>query len=298
MKISGGTGSIASNHFLGTRNWLKQAGVQNLLTGCYCDYLFKGLALNTVEQKFSRKEKLRAFDFEFYRPCYWPDGPHRNGVMDRLRDCFPEANKPEMAETDWEAVERKRSFPLAYEGDLAQRVIPQRVMPWYPPVVDNDVINVYRKIPSRLKLNGAVFKKAALMSCQRNVRRIPDSNTGAPLEASPLRYSLHRYSSALRNRIHDRLLPRMGTRGSWPNWEYYILRSRIISSLWQRNKGMARDFFLQIVGQDPYSMPVREYRGGKVELFLRLLTLKLWLEQRLPAREVVPVESKMAIRPD
>jgi asparagine synthase (glutamine-hydrolysing) len=297
VKISGGAGCIASNHFLGIRDRLNQTGVQNLLTGCYCDYLFKGLALNTAEQTLTRKERLGAFDYEFYRPCFWPDSPHRDGVRDRLRNRFPEANKPGLTEEDWSAVERKRSFPLACEGDLAQRVIPQRVMPWYLPIVDNDVMDVYRKIPSRLKLNGAVFKQAVLMACDPKVRRIPDSNTGAPLNASPLRYSIHRYASALRNKIHDRLLPRMATRGSWPNWEYYLSHSRVIPSLWMRNHNAARDFFLPLIGRDPYATPLREYRGRKVELFLRLLTLKLWLDQRTQADVRHPIEAGVSIQP-
>jgi len=297
VKISGGAGCIASNHFLGVRDRLNRAGVQNLLTGCYCDYLFKGLALNTAEQALSRKERLVAFDYEFYHPCFWPDGPHRDGVRDRLHNRFPEADKPALTEEDWTAVERKRSFPLACEGDLAQRLIPQRVMPWYLPIVDNDVMDVYRKIPSRLKLNGAIFKQAVLMACDPNVRRIPDSNTGAPLGASPLRYSIHRYVSALRNRIHDKLLPRMATRGSWPNWEYYLSRSRVIPLLWMRNQNAARDFFLRIIGRDPYATPLQEYRGRNVGLFLRMLTLKLWLDQRMQADVRHPVETGVSVQP-
>jgi hypothetical protein len=163
--------------------------------------------------------------------------------------------------------------------------------------VDNEVLAVYRKIPSRHKLNGAVFKQAVLMACDQNVRRIPDSNTGAPLDAGPLRYAVHRYASALRNRIHDKLRPKMATRGSWPNWEYYLPRSRVIASLWMRNHQAARDFFLQVGGQDPYETPIQEYRGRKVELFLRMLTLKLWLDQRTRADVRHPVEVEAPAQP-
>ncbi len=280
VNISGGVGCIASNHFLGIRDWINQTGTQNLLTGCYCDYLFKGLALNTAERKFSRRETLADFRFEFYRPLYWLNSPQRDAVHARLRDTFPEAGRPKLSAEDWSRVERKRSFPLAYEADLTQRVIPQRVMPWYPPIVDNDVMEVYRKIPSQLKLNAAIFKKAVWRVCSPALRRIPDSNTGAPLNTGPLRYAIHRYASALQNRIHHRLLPRMATRGSWPNWEYYLPRSPMIARLWTRNQSAAKDFLTPLVGRDPYAKPLSEYRGRDAELFLRLLTLKLWAEQR------------------
>ena len=105
-----------------------------------------------------------------------------------------------MTERDWLEIERKRSFPFAYEQDLAQRVIPQRLMPWYVPAADNDVIDAYLKIPPQFKLNGSVFRKMLPSICPPAVCRVPDSNTGAPVNASWPSYALHRCRSALRNR--------------------------------------------------------------------------------------------------
>ncbi len=280
VRISGGTGNVASNHFLGIRGRLAQLGIQNLLTGCYCDYLFKGLVLNTAEQRLNRIERLADFNFKFYHPCYWAPTPHREDVEARLRARFPESSKSRLSEEDWLSIQRQRTFPLAYEGDLAQRVIPQRVMPWYLPIADNDVIDVYLKIPSRYKLNASVFRKMVALLCDRDICRIPDSNTGAPVGASGPRYTFHRYLSALRNRITEKVVPRMATRGSWPNWEYYIRHSQVIQSLWTRRNDVARDLFVRVLGSDPFKQPLHAYRGRQVEFFLRLFTQKLWLDQR------------------
>jgi len=280
VRISGGTGNIASNHFLGIRTRLLGLGIQNLLTGCYCDYLLKGLALNTVEQKLTRHERLAPFDFAFYHSCYWDGTTQREAVQERLRTLFPEASRDRLSEEDWFNIQCKRSFPLAYEGDLAQRVIPQRIMPWYLPIVDNDILATYVKIPLRCKLNAALFEKMVLVLCEKKLSHIPDSNTGARVGASGPLYSFHRYLSALQNRISERFLPHMATRGSWPNWEYYISHSGTVQSLWTRRNDAARELFVQLLGHDPLNKPAQAYRGRQVEFFMRLFTLKLWLDER------------------
>ena len=72
------------------------------------------------------------------------------------------------------------------------------------------------------------------------------------------------------------------TEGSWPNWDYYIAQSRKIEALWMRNNEKYRDLFKQILGEDPYEKPINEFNKSesRFSLFLRLLTLKLWFEQR------------------
>lgn len=280
VRISAGMGNIASNHYLGIREHLSRLGIKNLLTGCYCDYLLKGLALNTVERKFTRSEELAGFGFDFYRTCYWAETVHSKNVQARLHALFPEARKEPRSDQDWLHIQQKRTFPLAYEADLAQRVIPQRVIPWYLPIVDNDIIDTYQKMPSRYKLNASIFKKMVLILCKEEVCQIPDCGTGAPVTASWGRHCFHRYLSALRNRINRNLSPRMATRGSWPNWAYYLRHSPKVHSLWARKNETARDLFVRILGTDPFQKSANQYRGREVEFFQRLLTQKLWLDQR------------------
>jgi asparagine synthase (glutamine-hydrolysing) len=281
VRISGGTGCITCNHFLGIRNRLKELGIQSLLTGCYCDYLLKGLALNTAERMVSRTRRLAGFQFEFYDPFSRIAHPYREEVAARLAALFPEATQGRLSEQDWLNVERKRIFPLAYEQDLAQRVIPQRVMPWYLLIVDNDIIETYLKMPSRYKLNASVFKKILTFLDAGKLCAIPDSNTGAPVNASWPSQAWHRYRSSIRNRIDGRFARRMATPGSWPNWRFYLQHSKVIEQLWTRPNPAARTVFTEILGQDPYRKSIQEYAGSDLVLFLRLLTQKLWFDQRI-----------------
>jgi asparagine synthase (glutamine-hydrolysing) len=280
VRISGGTGPITCNHFLGARERLKDLGVQNLLTGCYCDYLLKGLAVNTVESKLTRRQSLGPFQLECYERCSWFESPYRAGVLARLHDRFPEVRQGPLSEADWLNVERKRTFPLAYEVDLAQRVIPQRVMPWYVPIVDNEIIETYLRIPSRYKLNASIFKKMLRLLGPEALGRIPDSNTGAALDASWPWQALCRYGSSLRHRLNQTLSRRMATSGSWPNFHHYFLSSKVIQSLWTRPNPVAAEVLGSILGQNPFDRSIREHVERHLGFFFNLFTQKLWLDQR------------------
>lgn len=280
VRVSGGTGCITCNHFLGARDRLKEAGITNILTGCYCDYLFKGLAFNRREHLFSRSEGLNGFQFEYYDSFHWLETPWREEVMARLKTRFPESTMPRLSETDWLEVERKRTFPLAYEQDLAQRVIPQRLMPWFVPAVDNDLIDAYLSIPTRFKLNGSVFRKMLPLICRAEICSIPDNNTGSRLNAAWPTYALARCTSALRNRFTERFQSGMATLGSWPNWRYYLRHSKKFDALWHKPNDAAREIFLSILGKDPYQKDIRYYASEDLALFQRLVTQKLWLDQR------------------
>jgi hypothetical protein len=243
--------------------------------------VLKGLALNKSEHPLTRREQLDTFQYEFYRPCFWPDTSERRAVESRLVELFPETTGGALSEQARLSVERKRTFPLAYEADLAQRIIPQRVMPWFPLMADNDILDVYLRIPSRSKLNASVFRKMLVVLCERELCRIPDSNFGAPVHAGWLRFVLHRYLTALQNKLVTKVHPRLASRGSWPNWEYYVHHSQVLRSLWSRKNGAAQEVFRETLGSDPWARPIEQYRGREAELFLRLLTQKLWLDQRL-----------------
>ena len=281
VRISGGTGCIMNNHFLGIRWDLIRHGIQNILTGCYCDYIFKGLALNVEKWNLRRIQKIGRFHFEFYKSCHWFPSRFREEVNARLHARFPESDTPHLSDADWLDIEQKRTFPLACEVDSAQRLIPQRVMPWYLPACDNDLVEMYLQIPSRYKLNASLFRKMLILLCDQKLCSIPDSNTGAPITASGLNEVLHRYCSAVQNKTIERFPFRLATRKSWPNWEYYIHHSRVVRSLWQRKNEAAKDLLKQIVGSDPWRKDIQEYQGKYVELFLRFWTLKLWLDQRI-----------------
>jgi hypothetical protein len=83
---------------------------------------------------------------------------------------------------------------------------------------------------------------------------------------------------ALRNKYEGKFRPSLATSGSWPNWEYYVHHSSIIQHLWKRNSTDVRELFISLAGFDPFARSIKSYTGREVELFVRLLTLKIWFD--------------------
>jgi hypothetical protein len=174
--------------------------------------------------------------------------------------------------------EKNRIFPLYYEPDNLQRIIPQRTMGWYLPVSDYEIAKIYNRIPAEFKLNGDLYKNFVWDVVKRNIPDIHDANTGTKISASILNTAIMQNWHSLVRKFNS-LFPDIATDGSWPNWNYYIANSSIITELWHAKKNSYKSFISEIINWDPYSIRAQEYSNeGKTKLFLRLLTLKIWVE--------------------
>ncbi len=281
IRIYGGMGSFANNHFLGFRSQLAELGADNILTGFYCDYLFKGLAQNLKKNRYLRTEALGGFSLPTYRPMFWFETKAGMRARARMEDCFPHEFRQYATDKDRLEIESRRIFPLAYEPDNAEATVPQRVMPWFLPIVDNQIIDVYLRIPPRMKPNASVYSKMVAIVTGPEVTGIPDANTGSPVDASLFRQCLSRNAQSIRERIRRRLSPRIATSDSWPNWNYYAAHSKKLEELWLRKTPGVEEMFSSLLGFDPFEKPIQQWAESRLELFLRLLTLKVWLEVRI-----------------
>jgi len=281
LRLSGGMASLASNHFLGFRQQIEELGAGSLLTGCYCDYLFKGLALNREVHRFSRLETPGSYSHDWYRP-FFPLGDEAMAtVNERLESVYPEELRSASHEDATLRLESRRMFPLFYEPDHTQRMIPHRVLPWYVPLADNDVVDVYLRTPVQMKMNATMFSRMVQIVCGPAVSAIPDSNTWAPLAASRTKVLFELYRRAFANKIATRVRPKLATTGSWPNWQYYVEHSEVLQRLWGTGTSRARVILTELIGSDPFGRPMDYWRGSRLELFLRLLTLKIWIDVRI-----------------
>lgn len=281
VRIYGGMGSFVNNHFLAFRERFIAEGFDNFLTGFYCDYLFKGLGLNIRRNRLLRTEGPAEFSLQHYRPLIPLPAKWNQRVMERLERLFPAELRRQMREEDLLTAECRRLFPLSYEPDNAETIVPQRVMPWFLPIVDNEILDVYQMIPPRFKYNCRVYSRMVMEICGKVVSRIPDNNTGAPVGAPHIVVMWHAWKKALENKYHRNVRPRLATSGSWPNWEYYIQHSATLRRLWFRENLEAKRELGEILQIDFMAKPISEYRGLDSELFMRILTLKIWFDVML-----------------
>lgn len=276
VRISGGMGTFANNHFLGVLERLHSEGMQTMLTGCYCDYLFKALPLNRRIHWLSGRETLAPFADQFYFDRWAPDTPLAKKVLQRWKDRFPSGLRECQDDATLFEIEVRRTFPLCYEGDNQQRLVPQRLTGWFPPLVDIELLRVYRQIPARLKLNRRIFLKMAQRLLSGSpAGQVIDANTGVGFYASPLKVALSYNWLRLRRYLH-RVGGSLTSDGSWPNWYYYYRHSPIMEQLWRRPHPEAEKFFQHVLGWSQLPARPADFPGDQVFLFVALLTQKLW----------------------
>jgi hypothetical protein len=236
--------------------------------------VFKGLALNKRVNPWTTRERLGAFDFSYYGIYFDTSTELSRNVRQRLDERFPSE-----LQTSPLRVEQRRIFPLCYEVDNTARTIPQRTMGWYIPIAENDLMAVHLKMSCSMRLNRQLFAKMAERVCGPRLRGIPDANTGAPVNSSPLREMLHaRFRDA--ERVRRKLMPSRTTTGSWPNWNHHLTHSPGIRSLWSTPNPDALEIFRQVLGKDGFKTEIGAYKGDAIYIFLQLFTLKLWFDQR------------------
>jgi hypothetical protein len=151
-------------------------------------------------------------------------------------------------------------------------------MTWCTPAADPSVVDLALATPPEMKLNRRVYLQAVRRICGESLSRIPDANTGLPISASPAALVLHRYRIALRRRV-ERSKKSMASSESWPNWRHYVRTSMRIRDLWIRQNAPAREIIHEITGE-PFREDTAAYLDRSTKYFMRLLTLKLWLDQR------------------
>jgi len=279
VRISGGLGSLASNHFLGFRDTLRSLGTGSLLTGCYWDYLFKGLGYNKRVNKWTTMESPGDFDFSFYARHGRFTTPLAGRVRERLEAQFPPDLREDRSEAALAEIEHRRIFPLFYEEDSTARSVPQRVMPWYIPFADTAVMSARLKMGTAMKLNRRAMIQATRRLCGPVIAGIPDANTGVAIGAPVWREAVSAHSRRLRSRLM-KFRSRRATASSWLNWGYYIRHSVPLRALWEAPDPRADALFDEILGPGGWHRDPASYSGFGVNVFLRLLTLKTWLGQR------------------
>lgn len=280
VRISGGMGDFGNNHYLGFRNRLRDEGIENIITGFYCDYLFKGLVLDKVENKWLRRERLAPFRLESYMPQFSLGTVYDEAVMTRLATVFPEKLRADGSPEARLEIERRRFFPLCYEPDHLETIVPLRSLGWYLPTIDNDLLATYLKIPPSMKLNTSMYAKMVYLMCGKKLSSIENVNTGARVNASWPEVMFLNNLAALRRKIKARRKPDIATDESWPNWEFYLNTSQKIRSMWTAKNDEFRGHISKITNPDVSLKSIETFQGMDKKFLLRLLTIKLWLENR------------------
>lgn len=287
VRISGGIWSFMDGHYLGFLDRITALNLGTVLTGCYADYMFKGLAFNGRYRTFLGKniplKELAPFNYEFYQPHLTLAKKWHSLVHERLDLRFTGCVSGQCPANPL-AVEEKRLRPLSREPDSSGRAILWRTTPFDWAFGDNDVLKVYGQLSVEDKLNGIVFEKAVAKVVGKAGADIFNNNYRTCLGASEKRRKWQFLCGVAKRKLH-RALGRhqessgVATTGSWPDWSYYIAHSELISKLWMNPSHGEQELFLDFLGVDAWERATESWAHDP-HFFIRLLTLRLWLDIR------------------
>lgn len=286
MRIAAGMWNFVDGHYQGFHPQIMQENFGVVLTGCYADYLFKGVALNKRQLRigklhlpYNREDR---FQLQYYLSHKRIAEEWKVKVEDRLWEELSDLKLPPNNPETKLQVEARRMFPFSREVDAAARSTLWRCLPWDPIFCDRDVIDVYQRIPDGEKLNGKLFGEAVSMVCAE-ARDIPNANSGVNVAAGPLvktakALSRHVFETIGRHPSHRQNVPGYAVvNGSWPNWRYLVANSPVMDKLWNSSGPEARDIISELLGWDPWSRDLREWARIDSEYFCRIFSLAVWL---------------------
>ncbi|MEO8614629.1 MAG: asparagine synthase-related protein [Luteolibacter sp.] len=288
VRIAGGFWSILDAHYLGAIDRLKAEQPGVVLTGCYADYMFKGLMLNRKHRKLLGRNlplyEFAPFDYTFYHDNLPLRDVWQQQVRERLETRYPEewrANYP----AHRLAVEDRRLRPLACEADASGRLMLWRTLPWDHLLSDSEVLAVYGRLAAELKLNGVVFGAAVGKIIGKEALKIHNNNYGTKVNATESERAFWFLVSVFKRKIRRLLgseppIDQLATPGSWPNWHYYVAHSPELARLWAEPSAGERELFSDILGADPWKKPLAVWAQENPVLLVRLITAKIWLSQR------------------
>lgn len=286
VRITGGMGSIKDAHFHGFASDFAQHEHSSLVTGCYADYLLKGLALNRQPYRFLGRElpidRPGPYDPDFYQPSFPLAKVWQAQVSARQMAYFGVDAAQRYARSP-SSIEDLRVRPLVREADAVGRLYLLATQRWDPILVDTDLLAFYGRLSPELKINSRAFAKAVLRLLPPAAHSIPNNNAGQCALGWPLwrQWSAgvqELVTSALRRRF---LQPsaELATWCSWPDFAYYTAHSEVLGELWAACGAANPEIFEPLLGYLPTSRSRQDW-SRDTSLFLRVLTLKLWLQQR------------------
>jgi asparagine synthase (glutamine-hydrolysing) len=291
IKHSGGMWSIDSAHYGAVGRLVKENNIGVLLTGCYADYLLKGLAYNRSNKKVFGKEiplyNLDKFCYEWYQPFLDVSDSYKNSIYERLEKSY----KRHGAFTDdpyyqQSMAEYCRLTPIIREADSIGRHTLRCTAPHDFFTADRDVLNCAFSLHPDLKKNGIIFGQAVANITGQECNRIWNNNYHAPVNAGQMERVILYVFDSLRRKImmdsgqmpHEKYDDSVGTFGSWPYFSKAILLSSTIEMWSKQIDPMINQYLQEILSEKYKSMTLNDW-SKNIFMFLRYYTAYSWLSK-------------------
>lgn len=272
INLNGGRSLPTDDHFINLYDDERLNGYNTILTGCYADWMFKGIALNRQQLSLFGKiklplYKLQPFQYNFFSKRTLLTEKYEKQIKRREDNLFK--NKDNYFNN-----ESKRIFPLFQEETSATRLTLQQLFPWDPVFSDNDIIEVYQQIPIKYKLNSEVYDKA-IAKLTKSISHIPHANKRHKIGINKYLGATIYLVNILKNKILRILkLEKRDSivgEGSWISFKEYA-KNQNIKNLWNKSKSLSEINKVIDVGDIHYDELIKK----DYKLIYKMITLQIF----------------------
>jgi hypothetical protein len=289
-RLMAGMWNFLDGHAIGFLPRFQAEGLDLLLSGDFADLLFKGAGLNVGYRKLLGKnltvKTLAGFSVAWRTPRARVNEALREPIAARVNEQYAGIDTTRLDEAGWWEVVHRRVGVLSRTGSIGGPISLQRALPWDTFMADRAMAAVYEQMTTAARINGTVWERAVKRLTPPAARHIPNNNWGARVAASDIEKTVRflygvAYRKVFRRDTDGTPLGAGVTRGSWPEFGHYLSHSPVVADLWRPRDPAAADALREITGYDPWAPGLDPDPRRTGMAFGRLLTLKLWLEDRL-----------------
>lgn len=282
---SAGQFSMKDAHYVDTWDKIRSLDITALASGCFADWLLKAVALDTKELKFLKLsfaiERLKPAQHEYYKPFYPLAKEWQIQLQARLNKRYPKSLL-DVSDQRRNELQWNRIFPIAYEPDAMSRRDLVRSISWEAIFSDREIITIAGQLPPEMKLNERAYRQAFKHLMPDHAKSILNNNDDSLVSAGELSRSLRSFKRSFKTTasryLSSKPKPSITTKGSWPNFEYYVQNSPVIKSMWDSISTPSRELINDLMGQDVFALELTQWQGSQIPLLLRILTFGYWLD--------------------
>ena len=278
--LSGGISSFIENHYSNTKfiNIISKKDL--LISGCYFDYVFKGLTTNTrsleifgLKIPFLIKAPIQLY---FYKKDFNVEKKLQELIDKRRSIRFKNIN-------DKNLLEFERVAPLYLECENIGRRSLILFTNWSAFVANYNFIEVMLRTPIDFKINTKLIRLLIFRN-SGSIKFVPNSNTGVPIYPSVFLDIIHRILNKIIKNITLLFYSKLRNtklHGSWVFSKEYV-KQKEFEEIFMSIQPEERKIISSILGNDiwknnEFKKIINDYNQNFI---VRIITISKWLEMK------------------
>ncbi|QKF81102.1 hypothetical protein [Halarcobacter ebronensis] len=272
VKNNCGMSCFRHDHFIHEKDNKILKKYSSILTGCFADWMFKGIALNTHKIKIFNKEfpisKLDNYKRSFFGTDVEVEKYYFQKILNREKKIFNNN-----FDLPFE-IEQRRIFPLFQEETFTTRISLQREFDWDIVFVDNDIIEVYLNTPIMYKIDGdlynEVLKKLNILTLDI-VHSDKKMRIGTNKYVASLLLIFKKFKNILQSNKNN-------SSGSWLDYKKYMKNNKKISMIFDNINEDVKIIVNDILGYDLWEMSLDEIIKNDFRTYYNVINFSFWYD--------------------